>query len=166
MVVVPIELTRRDMQLMASIIGIRMRMKRRTAAAQCAANPAIDIDDQIRIFERTSGDVFFHYVHSVSTSHDFNTGVYTMDLGTHWLSGGDAWSIQVNEAGTGATLRRGAPELSMTVEQSENSLGFIPEGDRRRATNRINFVNEVSEEQVPVAALDSTDPDEDGGAAT
>ena len=166
MVTVPIELTRRDMQLMASIIGIRMRMKRRTASAQCAANPAIDIDDQIRIWERTTGDVFFHYVHSISTSHDFNTGVYTMDLGTHWLSGGEAWSIQVNEARSGARVTTEAPELSMTVEEIDNSLGFIPQEDRQRSTNRINFVNEVREEQVPSAALDSDDSDENGGSAT
>jgi hypothetical protein len=52
------------------------------------ANPAIQIDDQVRIFERVTDETFFHYVTGITSAYDAETGKgeYTLRP-TGWASG-------------------------------------------------------------------------------
>lgn len=160
-VVVPVSLTERELETMAKLIALRIRLKRRSGAATCAANPALELDDQVSIYERTSNEIFIHYVHGISTSQDFQTGSYTMDVQTHWMSAiGSDWSIRTTEDQD--TWLSGEPREyleDLTMEVMDDEI-------RHRATNRISDVGPVREPDVYVEALDSVDDDENGGSAT
>lgn len=104
-----------EQKAMADLIAMHIWFARRVGNTTCVANPLIGIDDQVRIYERTTGETYVHYVSDVSTSHDLRSGSYTMQLGTYWLGGspynqpvsyyasaplpGDAGYLQVNSFG-------------------------------------------------------------------
>lgn len=76
-----------EQKIMAELIDLRTWFSRRSARVQCIANPLIDVNDQIRVYERQTSEVYIHYVRSLNISHDLTTGAFTMDLETHWLGG-------------------------------------------------------------------------------
>lgn len=80
-------LKKEEQQLMAELIDLRTWMSRRTASVECTANPLIDINDQVRIIERQTGEVYIHYVRGLSINHDLLSGEFKMTLTTHWLGG-------------------------------------------------------------------------------
>jgi hypothetical protein len=84
-----IELSKKlEQKIMADLIDMKMWFSRRLGEITCAANPLIDINDQVRVIERTTGEVYIHYVRGVTINHDLQTGDFTMTLSTHWLGGG------------------------------------------------------------------------------
>lgn len=82
-----------QMNIMAQLVHLWLWFSRRTASATVPGNPCIDINDQVKIWERTTADNFHHYVTGVRSANDLTTGVYTMDLSTHWLGTNDDWAI-------------------------------------------------------------------------
>jgi len=82
-----------EQQVMAELIGMHVWFAQRTGQATCVANPCIQVNDQVRIWERVSAESYIHYVRGVSTNHDFDTGEYTMTLTTHWLGSDTSWVI-------------------------------------------------------------------------
>lgn len=58
--------------------------------------PAFMPDDQVTIYERVTHEQFVHYVEGVSSTMDFQSGVWTMDLDTHWLGEGPDRTWLVN----------------------------------------------------------------------
>lgn len=83
-----------EQEIMAELIALHIHFQGRIGQVSCAANPAIQINDQVRIFERQTSETYIHYVRSISTTHDLDTGVYTMNLNTHWLGSDNTWAIQ------------------------------------------------------------------------
>lgn len=67
----------------------------RRGKATIPGNPAIQIDDQIRIYERVTNETFYHYVQGITCSLNNETGEWTYDLDTHWLGEdpNDAWAV-------------------------------------------------------------------------
>lgn len=93
--VVDAHLEQGDVELMAELIDIHLHMMRRTTSISCWANPLIDIDDQVRIWERQSGEADIYYVRSISRNFDRSSGEYTMTITGSWLADGTgAWSIE------------------------------------------------------------------------
>jgi hypothetical protein len=82
-----------EQRIMAELIALHVWFSMRTGSVTCLANPALQINDQVRIFERTTGETYVHYVRGVSTTHDLETGEYLMTLETHWLGTEDDWVI-------------------------------------------------------------------------
>jgi hypothetical protein len=76
-----------EQQTMAEILDMQIWFQRRTASVNCVANPLIDVNDQVRIIERQTGEVYVHYIKAISFSHDLQTGAFTMSLTTYWLGG-------------------------------------------------------------------------------
>jgi len=76
-----------EQKAMADLIAMHIWFARRVGKTSCVANPLIGLDDQVRIYERTTGETYVHYVAGVTTKHDLGTGEYTMDLETYWLGG-------------------------------------------------------------------------------
>lgn len=72
-------------QLMADMLSLRQLFTYRKDRVQIPANPAIQIDDQIKIVERVSEEAYVHYVNGISSSLDMSSGEWTYDLDTHWL---------------------------------------------------------------------------------
>lgn len=79
---------KKEQKVMADLIDMKMWFSRRLGNVTCGANPLIDINDQVRVIERTTGEVYIHYIRGIDTSHDLESGEFTMNLTTHWLGGG------------------------------------------------------------------------------
>lgn len=82
-----------EQRIMAELIALQIWFKRRVGSVTCVANPALDIGDQVRIWERQTSESYVHYVRGISTNHDLDSGVYTMTLDTNWLGDDDEWVI-------------------------------------------------------------------------
>lgn len=78
--------------VMAELIALHIWFSKRVGSVTCSANPNIQIDDQVRIYERLSADTFIHYVRGQSMQHDLDSGSFTMTLNTHWLGDQEDWS--------------------------------------------------------------------------
>jgi hypothetical protein len=74
-----------ECELMADMMSLRQLFTYRTDRVTIPANPAIQIDDQVRIFERVTSEGYLHYVKGISSSLDMESGQWTYDLDTHWL---------------------------------------------------------------------------------
>lgn len=77
--------TAEECQIMADLISVRQSYTYRVGSLTMAANPSIQVDDQVRIWERTTGESYLHYVRSISSDLDIATGRWTYSLETHWL---------------------------------------------------------------------------------
>lgn len=90
---------RGDALIAADLIVARQMFDYRRAQVTIPGNPAIQIDDQIRIFERITAETYFHYVIGVSSELDMDEGTWTYSLETHWLGPdlAQAWVLDATE---------------------------------------------------------------------
>jgi hypothetical protein len=72
-------------QLTADMLSLRQLFTYRKDRVRIPANPAIQIDDQMRIFEETTAEGYIHYVQGISSTLDMTSGEWTYDIDTHWL---------------------------------------------------------------------------------
>jgi hypothetical protein len=77
--------TKAEARKMADLITIRQIMSYRTDAITIPGNPAIQIDDQVRIYERVTADSYYHYVKGIASEWEAETGKWTYALQTCWL---------------------------------------------------------------------------------
>ena len=89
-----------EQDIMAELIGMHIWFSQREGSVNCVANPCIQINDQVRIWERTTAESYIHYVRGISTSHDLDTGEYLMSLTTHWLGSDTSWVISTASSST------------------------------------------------------------------
>lgn len=82
-----------EQKIMAELISLHIWFQRRQGNVTAVGNPCLMPDDQVRIFERTTGESYVHYIRSISTEMDLQTGNYTMSLQTHWLGSDTQWVI-------------------------------------------------------------------------
>ncbi len=82
-----------EQRLMAALISLHIMFNSRQGSVTIVANPEIQINDQVRITERISSESFIHYVRSISSEMNLETGQWTMTLGTNWLGEQDIWVI-------------------------------------------------------------------------
>ena len=75
-----------EAQQMAELVAMHAARSLRLGSLTCVANPAIQINDQIRIQESTTKDTFIHYVRSIATEMDLEAGTYTMTIATNWMT--------------------------------------------------------------------------------
>ena len=96
-----------EQRIMAELISMHIWFQMRQGSITIPANPCIQIDDQIRVFERITGESYVHYVRGINTSADLQTGVYKMTLTTHWLGNETDWAITKDKI----------PDQYMTLDQ-------------------------------------------------
>lgn len=79
---------------MAELIGLQIFFSLRTGSATCVCDPQIQINDQIRIYERNTSETYIHYVRQIDTSMDLDAGTYVASVTTNWLgNGAGQWAI-------------------------------------------------------------------------
>lgn len=125
-----------EMVTLAELTGLRMWFLRRRATVRCAANPLIDIDDQIRPIERTTFNTYLHRVESIESDHDLDSGEYTMEMGTHWLGADNTdWVIRVGPGGhvvyndhgaTGSSQSRSRPGRISNALDRQTVAATVP----------------------------------------
>lgn len=86
-------LTEAIQRTMAQLIDLHLFMQQRIGTVTMPANPILQIDDQVRIFERTTSETYIHYIRGYSTHMDLEGGEFTQTLQTHWMGDGDAWFL-------------------------------------------------------------------------
>lgn len=165
-----------EQEIMAELISLHIWFQQRLGSVSCAANPCIQINDQIRIFERVTAETYVHYVRGVSTHHDLDTGEYTMTLTTHWMGDAGDWVITRDTIPPGET-----PEVIFdpifppgTVIGNPGSGGRVGISDKLRdwldrsesrtlQVARLN--NWETDPESTVTYMGEVDESEDGAAA-
>jgi hypothetical protein len=89
--------------VMGDMVKLRQWFQYRVGRAQIIGNPMIQIDDQIRVYERRTGEGYIHYVQGIDSNWEAKSGKYTMDLTTAWLGeqpttlGGTTWLFDIDD---------------------------------------------------------------------
>ena len=105
--------TKRETRVMADMISARSMFTYRTSEVTIPGYPKIQIDDQIRIFERVTNETFYHYVMGIKSEIDMEEGTWTYTMQTHWLGERpeDAWVVDVDE-------------LELVTQQYLHAIGY------------------------------------------
>ena len=77
--------TEEECLVMAEMIALRQLFAYRSDQVTISGFPGIQVDDQVRIFERVTSEGYIHYVKGIQSSLDHQSGEYTYALDTHWL---------------------------------------------------------------------------------
>ena len=98
--------SKRETKVMADMIAARNMFSYRAGRSVIPGYPKIQIDDQIRIFERTTNETYYHYVLGIKSELNMEEGVWTYELSTHWLGEDptEAWVVDVEQL-DGATQK-------------------------------------------------------------
>lgn len=79
--------TEEECQRMAELTALFILFTYRRGQLSAPCHPGLQLDDQIRVFNRVTNETNVQYVSGISTMMDLDEGVYTMDLDVHWLGG-------------------------------------------------------------------------------
>lgn len=112
---------KREQEIMAELIALFIWLAQRQGSVTCLANPAIQINDQVRIFERVTGETYIHYVRGISSNMDLVQGTYLTSLTTHWMGDGTQWAVDLGLVPyefTGITTGR-----DLTYNRATDDLG-------------------------------------------
>ena len=128
-----------ETRLMLELMSLHSFFAQRTGSINCAANPCITLNDQIRIFERTTSETYIHYVTGINTTMDLDTGSYTANINTHWLGDESDWVIKT-AAETGAYIDRFRITDRVDRWQRETNRNLV------NSTNDaiVSYVNKIS----------------------
>jgi hypothetical protein len=74
-----------ESRMMADMIALRQLFQYRADRTEIAANPEVQVDDQVRIYESTTNEGYVHYVGGIESNHDVDAGRWTYILQTNWL---------------------------------------------------------------------------------
>lgn len=109
--------TKRETVVMADMISARAMFTYKTAQLTIPGYPKIQVDDQIRIFERVTNETYYHYVMGIKSEINMEDGTWLYNLSTHWLGERpeDAWVVDVEQ-------------LSGVTKQYLAAIGYAPNG--------------------------------------
>lgn len=117
---------KREQEIMAELISLYIWLAQRQGSVTILANPALQINDQVRIWERVTAETYIHYIRGISSNMDLVSGSYLMTLTTHWMGDGTQWAVDLGlepyEFSTIATHR----ELTY-VKASNDLTGALSE---------------------------------------
>lgn len=107
-----------ECQRMADLITLRQMFTYRENQLTIPANPAIQCDDQVRIYESVTNEGYIHYVKSIESQWDIETGEWVYSLTTHWLgeSPFDRWAFNPYDPN----------QLSTTTLDYLRAVGLVP----------------------------------------
>lgn len=113
--------TKRETVVMADMISARNMFTYRTAQATIPGYPKIQIDDQIRIYERITNETYYHYVMGIKCELDMEEGTWTYQLNTHWLGErpSDAWVVRTEQLD--AVTRQYLNAVGYTASSAEDN---------------------------------------------
>jgi hypothetical protein len=83
-----------EQSTMAELVAMHQFFAQYTSIATVPFHPAIEPDDQVWVYERSTGEARVHYVRGVSVSHELDSGRMSMRLTTNRLGTPGEWAIQ------------------------------------------------------------------------
>lgn len=72
----------------AYLLSLWIHWSYRKSRFRIPGNPAFEVDDQVRITERMTSEVYVHYIEGYRSQMDLEAGTWYMDIDTHWLGNG------------------------------------------------------------------------------
>lgn len=86
-------------QKFAFLVSLWIHWSYRKSKFRIPGMPAFEPDDQVRIYERVTSEVYVHYLQGVRSFMDLDQGTYYMDVETHWLGNGpdQEWVINIQD---------------------------------------------------------------------
>lgn len=160
MIKMPNQVTKEEQEIMAELIALHLWFARRVGNLTCVANPALQINDQVRIFERITAETFVHYIRGISSNHDFETGVYTMDITTNWLGTEDGnWAITSDQVNV--PIGEQPPDPAQTNDQfhlSPRLILFVQQLVKSPSANAVTVVNSSDVDNPPTETGSAGNP--------
>lgn len=94
--------TKQECQRMADLITLRQLFTYRVNSVRIPGDPRIQIDDQVQIEERVTGEAYRHYVSGITSRWEQETGRWEYDLSTSWLgeSPSGEWAFKTDGLAT------------------------------------------------------------------
>lgn len=77
--------TKRQALVAGDLIAARQMFDYRRSRVTIWGNPAIQIDDQFRVLERTTNETFYHYCLGITSTLDMTAGTWDYTIESHWL---------------------------------------------------------------------------------
>ncbi len=92
-------MARKEVEKFAFLVALWIHWSYRQGKVRIPGNPALDIDDQIRIYESKTSESYIHYILGQTVTLNMDTGTYIADIDTHWLGNGpdSSWHMIVNQ---------------------------------------------------------------------
>jgi hypothetical protein len=118
--------TKRETRVMADLVAAQQMFSYKTGRVTIAGYPKIQVDDQVRVFERVTSETFYHHVTGISSQLNMADGTWTYDLTLHWLGENprDAWVIDVER-------------LDNATQEYLNLIGFAPTDGEDNDNNAV-----------------------------
>jgi len=90
---------RAEVEKFAYLVSLWIHWSYRKGKVKIPANPALDVDDQIRIYEAKTSETYIHYILGMNVTLDMESGSYTADIDTHWLGNGPeaSWHMFIED---------------------------------------------------------------------
>lgn len=90
---------RAEVEKFAYLVSLWIHWSYRKGRLRIPGAPMFDPDDQIRIYESKTSEVYIHYILGISTTLNMETGQYISDIETHWLGNGpdSVWHVYREE---------------------------------------------------------------------
>jgi hypothetical protein len=134
-----------DQDLMAELQAIQCWLGVRAGQLTAVVDPGVCIDDQIQIFERSSGETGIHYVTGVHTEHDLDTGTFQGTYSTVYLGEPSNWAITTGTSGTLTDTSfdaNGNVNYQDSFPISQNLLNFLAsQGSSRTQVFKVGYVD-------------------------
>ena len=89
--------------------------------------PAFEPDDQVRIYERNTSEVYVHYLEGVRSVMDMEAGTWYMDVDTHWLGNGPSSEWLVNTKDMHPALFAYLRAIGQIPDEVENDESLWPD---------------------------------------
>lgn len=89
--------TKAEQQYMVQQIVDHIEFSLREGQSTMWADPSIQINDQVQIYERQTAETYLHLVTGIQSSHDFDTGQWTYTVTSSWFP--PDWFTTVREVG-------------------------------------------------------------------
>jgi len=77
--------TPEELQRFCELTAVKILFTYRKGNARIVAHPGLQLDDQVRIYDRVTHENNIHYVAGISSNMDLRSGEWVMDVTTHWL---------------------------------------------------------------------------------
>lgn len=80
----------------AYLVSLWIHWSYRKSRFRIPGIPALEPDDQVRIYERVTSETYVHYIRGIRSFMDLDAGIYTLDVETNWLGNGPSSEWVVN----------------------------------------------------------------------
>lgn len=113
---------RKQIDKFAYLVSLWIHWSYRKSRFRIPGTPGFEIDDQVRIYERTTSEVYVHYIQGYSSVMDLEQGTWFMDVETHWLGNGPSSGWMVKYESMNAALAAYLDSVGYLDEDAKSDL--------------------------------------------